>query len=540
MINAELIHNPYLLQTSVKFNGHPPRINSQVEKYDAIMLKDWIEKVPQIFHDEMNGYDFDLNFTGTKSDFESLCDTFARAGISHDVVRLFHKNELEDAETKSAAIDALIQWLRGNPNRKFDFDAFYAANEELFEGSYPYVVINGHSVEQVHPQVSMELVKTANELQDTVLTNTPILFFVEPSSTKLTRSDLLQILQRKDVQQNQLFFMLHPQLNATQVRRVITDLGVENPQVVSTFDAESILNYLRNYPITEFIRNAIKVFEDVTSTLAERLETENKESLIQNAEIHAVIDSIEHQIARIKESDLFFTERDNFGVGHVFTELSNSLKEQVSKWRNRKTKIIGDTECAIAASEYDADIAKYTVTFVSNVKEAYRRIANDIAAEFAEEYRRQGLDSHFLPAIKPDEISPCQSISLANGLISLKKITYEEQKYDLISLFGFSGSKEDKEPVRVATCYYAEWREFAWSQIQPLVVDFLNQNFTQLANYYDALATAYHEKLACLLANQESEKDKVSAQLSDDERKLQEDNDWLAEFKDQLIHIERG
>lgn len=143
MINAELNHNPYLLQTSVMFNGHPPRINSQVEKYDAITLKDWIEKVPQIFHDEMNGYDFDLNFTGTKSDFETLCDTFTRAGITNDMVRLFHKNELEDAETKSAAIDSLIQWLRDNPNRKFDFDAFYAANEELFEGSYPYIVING-------------------------------------------------------------------------------------------------------------------------------------------------------------------------------------------------------------------------------------------------------------------------------------------------------------------------------------------------------------------------------------------------------------
>ena len=82
----------------------------------------------------------------------------------------------------------------------------------------------------------------------------------------------------------------------------------------------------------------------------------------------------------------------------------------------------------------------------------------------------------------------------------------DTQKYDLIALFGFSGTKEEKEPVRVATCYYAEWREFAWNQIRPIVVDFLNQNFTQLANYYDALATAYHEKLASLLADQESEK----------------------------------
>ena len=110
MINAELTHNPYLLQTSVKFNGHAPRINSQIEKYEDKTLTDWVEKIPGIFYDEMNGYDFDLHFIGTKSDFEEVRNTFLQAGISEEMVRLFHKNELEDAETKSREIAALY-WL---------------------------------------------------------------------------------------------------------------------------------------------------------------------------------------------------------------------------------------------------------------------------------------------------------------------------------------------------------------------------------------------------------------------------------------------
>ena len=199
MINAELTHNPYLLQTTVKFNGQIPRINSQVEKYERVTLKDWIEKVPMIFHDEMNGYDFELSFTGTKSDFESLQRTFQIAGISQDMVRLFHKNELEDAETKSLAIDHLIQWLSENPNRKFDFRSFYEQNTDLFESAYPYIIINGHATEAIHPQVSAEVVKNAQELQNTVLTNTPILFFIDPKSTKEFREDLVSILYRKDV-----------------------------------------------------------------------------------------------------------------------------------------------------------------------------------------------------------------------------------------------------------------------------------------------------------------------------------------------------
>lgn len=34
MTNAELQHNPYLLETEVKFNGQDPKINSQIEKYE--------------------------------------------------------------------------------------------------------------------------------------------------------------------------------------------------------------------------------------------------------------------------------------------------------------------------------------------------------------------------------------------------------------------------------------------------------------------------------------------------------------------------
>ena len=118
MIQAELIHNPFLLQTAVKFNGQSPRINSQIEKYEKMTLKDWVEKIPKIFYDEMNGYDFDFNFSGTVADFEEVKKVFEKAGIPQELVRLFHKNELEDVERKSAEIDELLQWLANTPNRK--------------------------------------------------------------------------------------------------------------------------------------------------------------------------------------------------------------------------------------------------------------------------------------------------------------------------------------------------------------------------------------------------------------------------------------
>jgi len=58
MVKADLSYNPYLNETTIRFNGKKPRINSLVEKYEDKLLYEWIDKLPQIFHDEMNGYGY--------------------------------------------------------------------------------------------------------------------------------------------------------------------------------------------------------------------------------------------------------------------------------------------------------------------------------------------------------------------------------------------------------------------------------------------------------------------------------------------------
>lgn len=82
MVNAELQHNPYLLETEVKFNGQEPKINSQIEKFENKLLADWVRDVPRMFYDEMNGYDFDLFFSGTEYDFQKLQQTFISLGVT--------------------------------------------------------------------------------------------------------------------------------------------------------------------------------------------------------------------------------------------------------------------------------------------------------------------------------------------------------------------------------------------------------------------------------------------------------------------------
>lgn len=61
-----------------------------------------------------------------------------------------------------------------------------------------------------------------------------------------------------------------------------------------------------------------------------------------------------------------------------------------------------------------------------------------------------------------------------------------------------------------------------------------------LKQYFSELAEQYQIHLKQLLNEQIAIKEEVSAQLSEDELKLQIDNDWFAAFQDQLRNIERG
>ncbi|WP_139182192.1 MULTISPECIES: hypothetical protein [unclassified Ruminococcus] len=139
MIKAELYYNPYLMEIDVRFNGQPPHINSLIEKYQNKPLQDWIDAVPQIFHDEMNGYYFELDFSGTALDCDEVRETFRRAGVSENEVPVFLKNELESREEKIGRIDELLVWLDENRYRRFDVEAFRKDNSELFDEDYPCI-----------------------------------------------------------------------------------------------------------------------------------------------------------------------------------------------------------------------------------------------------------------------------------------------------------------------------------------------------------------------------------------------------------------
>ena len=76
VILAKIGYNPYTRRLDVEFNNEKPMVNSLINEYYGKPLREWFDKVPEIFKDEMNGYGFILEFTGTLLDYKYLKSSF--------------------------------------------------------------------------------------------------------------------------------------------------------------------------------------------------------------------------------------------------------------------------------------------------------------------------------------------------------------------------------------------------------------------------------------------------------------------------------
>lgn len=540
MVNAELQHNPYLLETEVKFNGQEPKINSQIEKYENKLLADWVRDVPKMFYDEMNGYDFDLFFSGTEYDFQKLQQTFISLGVTPDQVRLIMRNELEDAEIKSNEIRNLIDWLKENRNRQFDFDDFYDANRGLLEETFSCIVIRGKDEVPEDLTFTLENVKSVDEIAGTNLTYVPVVFVIEAETIQLFRNDLLALLGRKEVEQNQLFFCISPAMDKEYVVRFISDLGIEEPQLISRIDDGNVATYIKNYPMVAYVGEVIRVFENEVNTLDDHLKAKNEQSAIENAEVYEQISALEDVIEKIKASDMRFVDLDNYSGGNRFNDLKTELEEMIRKWKSRKTKVVGDVEIDRNSTEYEKELARYLGEFYRKAIEHFGFEKEKIEREFNEIYLRQPLDSEYKPegleVTIPDNV---EVNGIKSALLELQEERYEE-KTDFLDFFKAKSSNEPKELVRVVTCYLEKWREKAIELMIPVVEQYISESQENLKRYYDELAGKYHTKLSELHELKGNEKTRIASQLSEDERMLQADNDWLVVIKDQLARIERG
>lgn len=543
MINAELSYNPYLMETNIRFNGQPPRINSLVEKYQNMSLQSWISRIPKIFYDEMNGYYFELDFTGTELDYEVLCNTFKKAGITNEIVPIVHKQCLEDRITKQNEMEKLLGWLEANPNNRFDYDAFRAENSELFDGGYSYIYLHGRGLDDAilkDMNVSVEHVEKVEELNNTDLNCTPILIYITDKTLPMLASELAYFKARKDVTEEQLFFSIGGTLDKMTIERVIRDLGIASPKVVETPADLAVRRYIEVYPITDYIRNSLNVLRLAANDIGEDLERDNEESIIKNREIHEKIYSINNTLDNLGKAREFYREYPDSVPGGYMTEMEEELLKKINDWRGKKIKINKFEEAVPAAGEFERDTKKLVLTYGNKIKTNMDEQLTGLRNDFETEYKNIQYDD-FEPETKLLELPEIGIVeSFAQKLLEFKEEKYVAAKEDLIGMFFKARQGDEKEMVLETTYYYKNWRDYV-SELVKKVADAYEDKLKLIyKGYLTCLRDEYVQHIEMAIEQETLKRSEVESQLSEDEKLLRDDNLWLAKFNEQRVAIERG
>lgn len=539
MISVEFSHNPYLKETDVLFNGRVPKVNSAVEKHLDEQLSDWVGDVPRILHDEMSGYDFDLVFSGTLADFESLRKSFKAAGVADGEVRFSHKCALRDARSKKEDVRSLLEWLAAVENRRFSYGDMVLEHPELLEDSFPLIALHGSEFDG-SGLLSVEEIGEVGDLESTDLTNTPILFHVTKGSWPDLKQEVRWLMKEKGVSPGQLFFVVHPPLSKGSTVRALEEAGVGGPRVVAGSADDIVGEYVNSYPLTEYVRNAVSTIGSYAMQIEEDLQEELEAMRRSGAEDRAKLLGLDEEIDRLKEVEESFARIGEIDQPRELIFAKLELTDVLGRWRSRKTKVTGDAEIASWADSHEAAVAEAFRGFVRLADAITEKARKEEDALLSSLYVQAGVDTCFRAegSIAP-QFDDAGLPDIKQAALELVTVSYEDQKNDFFRIFN-PGDVGPDGKVRVASCHLDQWRDKAVKLVSPVAEGVIRSRRAYLSDYRARRVEAYAKHVEELIAVRRNAKEQLVARLSDDERALQEDLDWLGELNDRINEIKRG
>lgn len=112
-----LKYNPYRLQTEFTVDGETPAQNSVLAEVLSKegRMQDWIEDFPHMLIDEYNDNVFDIDFQGTKLDFNDLLDIFECACNNGDLTAQLHHIPAQETADKEMLISEVFDEIQQGP-----------------------------------------------------------------------------------------------------------------------------------------------------------------------------------------------------------------------------------------------------------------------------------------------------------------------------------------------------------------------------------------------------------------------------------------
>lgn len=540
MVKVELSYNPYLMETKVLFDGRKPRINSRVEKYYNSKLQDWIKEIPEIFYDEMNGYGFELEFSGTKMDFEQLRQTFINSGISEDQVVLFHKHVIDSREQKVEELDQVLKWLEIESNNGlFDNKVFHDEFGEKLNEEYTFITVNGKATNTRYYKefnISVEDVESIEELSEVTLGNIPIIVYITHDLLPSLQSTIIELKQRNDIKDNQLYFIISETLNRKRIERIIKDLGIHSIQIVQSAYEDPIKDFYYAYPVTDHLHTVLAVLKEKSNAIKSVVEDRRRECEFSNQETHEQISVIDETLERLKTASEKLQSRGNIELPEDCIKAQNKLREDILGWKKNKVKFSSENaEKNVFA--FNEQLRLFFLDFVKTVRESVLSTIIQSLQYYKTLYRGAQYDDFEVNWTDDDDKEIYTPPLIVKSLLELKKEEYVSPKADLKD-FIFRDDAH-KEPDLVTSYYCQDWRNYAISVFSPLSDSVIMKQFEKMKLVLDAAAKDYIVHIEEAIESELTKKKALTSQFSQEELELQQDSEWITTFLERIRKLER-
>jgi hypothetical protein len=197
-----------------------------------------------------------------------------------------------------------------------------------------------------------------------------------------------------------------------------------------------------------------------------------------------------------------------------------------------------DEEADIASVEFLNDLNVFYTDFIAQLSSDIVNSSQEIFSDFTKIYNAAAFVYSFKPkGVISTDFSEFILPNIIPDLIKLKEVKYVDKG---IGVLGFLRVENTTEQVRQIEYSYQKWRDTAAVKCTPILEAVIAKADSVLSEYYESIAESCFSQLLTIISEQTSLKDDISAKLSDDERELQADNDWFADFSEKLRQIERS
>lgn len=544
MVKVELKYNPYVLETKVYFNGQLPKINSQIEKFENKRLFVWSDKLLDILYSEMNGYDFDLDFSGTKADYEKIKYLIEKNHLNSEI-RLNFVNRLEEAAKKCRRFKEMITWLKRSSIEEFHFLEFWEINQEyMIENNLLYVLVDkkvaDFSIEDL--DLNVESIDSISQLPENIGFY-PVLLVLDADKEAEFRQNLLALLQRKDLIADQIFILISENVNLAYYIRLINDLGLKQPQFIHSIDSPLIYDYFENYVRIDFLFKALKILETQKDMTSSKLDQKFETMKQNNREIFEKISKLDKEIADIQLAIEQFENWHLVMYKNEFEKLYVQLNETITHWKSRTKQIRNDSE----AEKMMKELKGLTEKSLFEFKNAANRLFDDKLSElmniFSRLYKDSNIqDSFYVHSRNELIISKYEVKNFSEKLRALRqeRLVPKEDIFGIINRIVKNEQNNIQELVSDISYDLDKFREIACNETLPIAQNLLIDIENRLQSLQLYIVDEYKTHLSTILNEKLLEKANEANQLSATEKHLQDKKDWLIEFSGQLSEIERG